>query len=501
MADRGEILTNKILSKIGASSITDLAELLPSPHTTDIYIKTAEEDLKVNNIEDAFHKLSLTHATLLHQCMLQRLHKTSHKRSNDPASESEPDTLASEKVTLSAVDKDETLKLLQKLPSDWTVVQITSSTMGEANLPRIGCNPSTPGLYIARCSCGPSPTITFQTVSTPQKDGVRGIVQEVEIIKEENKIINKDYRGQHEKYWKKREELDNRMKCVVRSMAVAWLQHWSCLLIGGLHPREQKLLEEVTSRILSTCKMSMSSNQIQLFQSIAALPWEMVWVLRDRAVTRMPSLRMLAFLYEHHASCTSSILVQGVNPSKGFYVLDPESNLPRTRARLKNCFAESGWPGITAKAPTHEQFKDALTNQDLFVYVGHGSGSQYMPGEIVEGVECRAVVFLYGCSSVRLASRGRIPEPWGVVLSYLVAYCPCVIGMLWEVTDKDTDNLTQEMLNAVQGKSGKAGSPLENPPADLALLVAQARSVCNWYLTKAAVCVYGLPVHILNNNL
>ncbi|XP_064089627.1 separin-like [Macrobrachium nipponense] len=480
--------------------------------------------------------------------------------------------LASEKVTLSAVDKDETLKLLQKLPSDWTVVQITSNSMGEANLPRVGCNPSTPGLYIARCSCGPSPRITFQTVSTPQKDGVRGIVQEVEIIKEENKIINKDYRGQHEKYWKKREELDNRMKCVVRSMAVAWLQYWSCLLIGGLHPREQKLLEEVSSRILSTCKMSMSLNQIQLFQSliscpdpdkkagnlepgiifsvragiaallgesvrsecvknlyeavqsesanlekirkaernpvilvigknIAALPWEMVWVLRDQAVTRMPSLRMLALLYEHHASCTSSILVQGVNPSKGFYVLDPESNLPRTQARLKNTFSESGWPGITAKAPTCEQFKDALTNQDLFVYVGHGSGSQYMPGEIVEGVECRAVVFLYGCSSVRLASRGRIPEPWGVVLSYLVAYCPCVIGMLWEVTDKDTDNLTQEMLNAVQGKSGKAGSPLENPPADLALLVAQARSVCNWYLTKAAVCVYGLPVHILNNNL
>ena len=57
-----------------------------------------------------------------------------------------------------------------------------------------------------------------------------------------------------------------------------------------------------------------------------------------------------------------------------------------------------------------------------FRFVGHGSGSQYMPGEVVESGECQAAVFLYGCSSVKLAPRGRVPDPWGVVLNYLTAY-------------------------------------------------------------------------------
>ena len=71
--------------------------------------------------------------------------------------------------------------------------------------------------------------------------------------------------------------------------------------------------------------------------------------------------------------------------------------------------------------------------------------------------------------------------------------------MLWEVTDKDTDRLTQEMLNAIQGKEGTEGSPLENPPTDIPLLVARARSLCKWYLTKAALSVYGLPIHLVND--
>lgn len=35
-----------------------------------------------------------------------------------------------------------------------------------------------------------------------------------------------------------------------------------------------------------------------LFQGIVSLPWEMIWVLRDQPVTRMPSLRMLTLLYQ-----------------------------------------------------------------------------------------------------------------------------------------------------------------------------------------------------------
>ncbi|MCL4128538.1 UNVERIFIED_CONTAM: hypothetical protein GTU68_029335 [Idotea baltica] len=120
-----------------------------------------------------------------------------------------------------------------------------------------------------------------------------------------------------------------------------------------------------------------------------------------------------------------------------------------------------------------------------------------MPAQLVETVECRSLVLLYGCSSASLARRGAGPDPWGVILNYLIASCPCVVGMLWEVMDKDTDLLTREMIRALRGIKGPPGSPLEEPPSDLALLVAKARPLCSWYLISAALVVYGLPLQVV----
>lgn len=50
---------------------------------------------------------------------------------------------------------------------------------------------------------------------------------------------------------------------MVRSMEVAWLRQWACLLVGSLHPNEEKVLEEVTSRILSAHQLSLTDSQKQ----------------------------------------------------------------------------------------------------------------------------------------------------------------------------------------------------------------------------------------------
>lgn len=51
-----------------------------------------------------------------------------------------------------------------------------------------------------------------KTVAAPRDKGVRGILEEIELIKEENKLINRDFRKQVQKYHAKREELNNRLK-------------------------------------------------------------------------------------------------------------------------------------------------------------------------------------------------------------------------------------------------------------------------------------------------
>lgn len=52
---------------------------------------------------------------------------------------------------------------------------------------------------------------------------------------------------------------------------MAWLRHWGCLLVGSLHPNEEKVLEEVTSRILSAHHLSLTESQKQRFKVCALL--------------------------------------------------------------------------------------------------------------------------------------------------------------------------------------------------------------------------------------
>ena len=50
-----------------------------------------------------------------------------------------------------------------------------------------------------------------------------------------------------------------------------------------------------------------------------------------------------------------------------------------------------------------------------------------------------------GCSSGNQYVMGDF-EPYGTILAYIIAGCPCVVGNLWDVTDRDIDRLTEEFL-------------------------------------------------------
>lgn len=71
--------------------------------------------------------------------------------------------------------------------------------------------------------------------------------------------------------------------------------------------------------------------------------------------------------------------------------------------------------------------------------------------------------------------------------------------MLWEVTDRSTDHLTTEMIVALQNSFKESTSAEANMPSDVALLVAQSRDLPKHYTMASALCVYGLPLHLVHS--
>jgi separase len=68
---------------------------------------------------------------------------------------------------------------------------------------------------------------------------------------------------------------------------------------------------------------------------------------------------------------------------------------------------------------------------------------------------------------------------------------PCVVGNLWDVTDRDIDRLTETFLQSWLNKSEKNQNICEH--------LIKSRSACKMsHLNGSAPVIYGLPVYFNN---
>ena len=222
---------------------------------------------------------------------------------------------------------------------------------------------------------------------------------------------------------------------------------------------------------------------------LESFPLESLPILRHCAVSRMPSLEFV-FRYdqEEHKRL--------VDPSKGYYILNPSSDLTSTQvstvsfslcfssttqARFEAEFKDKGWRGLAGVTPSAQHFREALTEYDLFVYCGHNAGQQYLRMEHQQ-LRVSPVSLLMGCSSAALRSLAPYDSS-GPVLSYLSQRCPAVLGNLWDVTDGDLDRYLKNLLDDWLA------------PSDFLCSAASARDTCKLsYLVGAAPVTYGLPI-------
>lgn len=100
---------------------------------------------------------------------------------------------------------------------------------------------------------------------------------------------------------------------------------------------------------------------------------------------------------------------------------------------------------------------------------------------------------LWGCSSGKLRDHGNFDRT-GTPYDYALAGAPCLVANLWDVTDKDIDLVTAEVMDllGLGGERHEGGRGMSIVQA-----VANSRHVAKLqYLTGAATVVYGVPVWI-----
>lgn len=273
---------------------------------------------------------------------------------------------------------------------------------------------------------------------------------------------------------------------------------------------------------------SASSSQhtiLILDKALHCFPWESLPCLKGQAVSRLPSLgslrdRILQQTKQQQVKVdTSTDPMLTIRRSGGAYVLNPGGDLIATQSRFEEPLEKlANWNAITNREPSEADIKMALESRDIFLYFGHGSGSQYIRSRTIQKLEKCAVALLMGCSSGALTEAGEF-ESYGTPINYMQAGCPAVLATLWDVTDKDIDRFSQTVLEKwglfeqpqpdvssspvkKGGKSrdkgkGRKAKNLDIERRSLDQAVAEGRDSCIMkYLNGAAPIIYGVPVRL-----
>ncbi|XP_034442068.1 separin [Hippoglossus hippoglossus] len=423
----------------------------------------------------------------------------------------------------------EFIQQLQHLPTGITVCMMSV----------LGVKPGEMGdsIILSRLQKGSAP-VTVHISTSMQKRPISWLVQEMDSIQVEQKVVSSV--SDKAKWWEGRRALDSRVEQLLKEME-GLLGCWKSFLLPlssdpELFNQAQHLCktlsakgvtcsEEMLKALLSASSL-LSQEELQRFalgvsphwhaeccqlvhtalsrpsvrdeprghvvlildKYLQKLPWESISILKSHSVSRMPSLHSLIGLSIQKVNDSQSVLTQGVDTKKAFYVLDPDANLGNSQDRFKEWFSSNpDWEGVCGVAPDSGQLEEAVANKDLYIYVGHGAGARFLDGQTVLKTQIRAASLLFGCSSAALAVRGD-QEGQGIILNYLIAGCPFALGNLWDVTDRDIDRFTKALLESWFA----AG-----PGAPLLEHMGPSRQATNLkHLIGAAPVAYGLPVYL-----
>lgn len=244
-------------------------------------------------------------------------------------------------------------------------------------------------------------------------------------------------------------------------------------------------------------------------------PWECLPLLRSNkcGITRLPNVAYLTRTTENWSGYTQT------NPRDVFYLLNPSGDLVSTQQSFQQLFEEqTEWHGKVGQRDTLPNQSETLTQlqkSDIFLYLGHGGGEEFIPPRQLSRLSKLPVSLLMGCSSGALQRYPGLTESSGTIVDYLLSGSPAVVGNLWDVSDRDIDRLTAALLsrwlgvksadkdddNSTDDENSGANDPSSHSlhPGQntidrqtLAVALANARDACRLpFLVGAATVIYG----------
>ena len=217
------------------------------------------------------------------------------------------------------------------------------------------------------------------------------------------------------------------------------------------------------------------------------IPWENLPILSNQSISRVPSLHFLFLLAQKYNNDSN------IDLANGFYVLNPQGDLLRCENDFQKLFRSLKWDGVSGQPP--EALIDSVSTRDLYVYCGHGSGSEYINKEKLLNIKGKAFTMLMGCSTSRLSIEGPYEYP-NMLLLLLLAGFPTIIGTLWLVTDSEINLFTKKLIQEIVKNDDLRFFQGFDRQNTLSLALQQARLSCKLrFVTGAAPIIYGLPLY------
>ena len=235
-----------------------------------------------------------------------------------------------------------------------------------------------------------------------------------------------------------------------------------------------------------------SSIILCLSKEIQCIPFENLPIAQLQSISRAPNINFIISQYITLNNRPNKVY----NALNTYYIVNPGNDIPRTQQIFESKFNnEKTWSGLIATKPTHQLMNKILSESDIYIYCGHGSGSKYYSTDLISRTSINSIVILMGCSSGLLKSNIYDEyEANGVALSYLAAGATCVIANLWDVTDKDIDKFSDHMLQSIAYTNDQNINKKNN----IVQAMNEARNSCKLrYLNGAATVCYGIPVNIV----